>query len=160
MSTPLRVRVMDPSEAGVVSELIAASIRAKLPQVYPPEVVEVLAQANHPRGVVNHLAKQTDYVALVDGQIVGMAGLKRNEIGHLYVAPQHVGRGVGTALVRFAAEMFRRAGYDHMIVLASLNAAGFYERCGFVEESRGRFNVGDGLPLEYVRMRAPLIAQA
>jgi predicted N-acetyltransferase YhbS len=85
-----------------------------------------------------------------------MIGLKRNEIGHLYVDPSCGGRGIGGALAAFAVEAFLRAGYDHAIMLGSLNAASFYARCGFVEESRGSFLIGGGLNLDYVRMRRPL----
>ena len=56
----------------------------------------------------------------------------------------------------FAASTFRAAGFADMIVHASLNAVGFYERCGFVREGEGSFKVGEGHDLDYIRLRAPL----
>lgn len=150
------IRPMLPEEAGAVSRVIAAAIRAGLPTHYPPAVVEALASANSPEAVLAHAPKQTDYVCLDAGRLVAMLGLKRNEIGHLYVDPACKGRGLGRRLVAFAADSFRAAGHDHMIVLASLNARGFYARCGFREERTGQFDLAPGLPLTYVRMRAEL----
>ncbi len=151
-----RIRPMKRSEVEAVSEMIIAAIRADLPGHYAPEVVDGLAAGNTPEIVRSHAPKQKDFVYVEDGRIVGMVGVKRNEIGHLYVAPTHARRGIGRRLVEFSAELFRRSGYEDMIVLASLYAAGFYARCGFSEEGSGSFKVGDGALLEYVRMRATL----
>ena len=147
------IRPMLPSEAGEVSRVIAAAIRAGLSGHYAPEVIEALVAGNSPEAVAAHAPKQTDFVYVRGGRIAAMIGLKRNEIGHLFVEPSCAGCGIGSELVSFAAGEFRRAGYDHMMVLSSLNAAGFYAQCGFVDESRGSFPVGRGLNLDYVRMR-------
>jgi predicted N-acetyltransferase YhbS len=156
MTDELLIRPMESADVDRVSEVIVAAVRADLPARYPPDVVAGLAAGNDPRAVAGHAPKQADYVCLHDGRIVAMIGLKRNEIGHLFVEPAAAGRGVGRRLVRFAVEQFRQAGYADMIVLSSLNAVGFYARCGFVEEGRGSFPVGENLPLEFVRMRASL----
>ena len=150
------IRPMRPSEAEEVSELIVAGIRQDLPGYYPPEVVEGLAAGNAPEVVRSHGPKQTDYVYVEDGRIIGMVGVKRNEIGHLYVAADCGRRGIGRKLVAFAAGLFLQAGYEDMFVYASLYAVGFYERCGFVAEGTGSFEVGDGAQLDYVKLRAPL----
>ncbi len=152
------IRPMRLKEANAVSRMIIESIRADLHVWYPPEVVEGLVAGNAPEVVRRHGPKQKDYVYLDNDRIIGMVGVKNNEIGHLYVAPSHARRGIGRRLVEFAAELFRQAGCEDMIVLASMYAAPFYERCGFVQTSTGSFNVGDGHPLEYVRMRAPLFS--
>jgi len=156
MPDDLSIRPMQPADVERVSEVIVSAIRADLPSSYPPDVVAGLVAGNSPQAVAAHAPKQADYVCLLAGRIVAMIGLKRNEVGHLFVEPEFAGRGVGRRLVAFAADQFRRAGYPDMIVLSSLNAVGFYARCGFVEEGRGSFEVGAGLPLEYIRMRAPL----
>jgi len=156
MSDELVIRPMEPADVQRVSEVIVSAIGARLAGCYPADVVAGLIAGNGPSAVADHAPKQTDYVAVRDGRIVAMIGLKRNEIGHLFVDPAEAGRGAGRRLVDFAVERFLAAGYGEMIVLSSLNAVGFYARCGFVERGRGSFPVGDGLPLEYVRMRAEL----
>lgn len=156
MSGPLRIRPMVESEAEEVSRVIAAAIRSDLPARYPPNVVEALAVGNSPKAILKHPPLQIDYVCLQEDRIVAMIGLKRNEIGHLFVHPDFARQGIGRELAAYAAGIFRQTGYKDMIVLSSLNAAGFYARCGFVEEGEGSFNVAPGLPLQFVRMRAAL----
>jgi ribosomal protein S18 acetylase RimI-like enzyme len=150
------VRPMRPDEAGQVSRVIVASVRAALPTHYTPDVVAGLCAGNSEQAVAKHAPKQLDYVLERDGRIVAMIGLKRNEIGHLFVDPDFARQGLGRLLVDFAIEQFRQAGYTEMIVLASQNAVGFYERFGFVVEGTGSFEVGPNLPLVYVKMRAKL----
>ncbi|MCG3181751.1 MAG: hypothetical protein BIFFINMI_04151 [Phycisphaerae bacterium] len=152
----LVIRPMTPADADTVSALTVASIRARLADCYAPDVVDGLADGNSPAAVLARQSKQTDYVGLIDGRVVGMIGLKRNEIGHLFVHPDHDRRGIGRSLVAFAMACFRQAGHREMIVMSSLNAVDFYARFGFVSERRGSFPLGNGCPLEYVFMRAPL----
>jgi predicted N-acetyltransferase YhbS len=147
---------MAPQEADQVSQVIVASIRAALPSHYSQAAVDGLVAGNSPAEVLTHGPKQTDYVYELDGRIVAMLGIKRNEVGHLFVDPAFAGKGIGRTLVDFAAGQFRKAGYTDMIVMASLNAADFYARCGFVAESSGSFPVGDNVPLAFIKMRAKL----
>ena len=158
MSEDPPIRPMRPAEAEHVSAIIAAAIRSGFSGHYPPDVIEATIVGNSPQAVRDHAPDQTDYVYLQDGRIAAMIGLKRSEIGHLFVDPGYAGRGIGRRLVAFAADRSRRAGHADMTVLSSRNAVGFYERCGFLAEGEGSFDVGPGLPLTYVRMRAPLAA--
>ena len=151
-----RVRPMRVEEVAEVSRVIVAAIRSCFTPCYPPEVVEAAVRGNSPEAVLARRIKQADYVLVDDGRIVAMTGLKRNEIGHLFVDPDFAGKGLGRELVAFAGREFRAAGHGEMIVYASLNASGFYERCGFQAVGRGSFPVGDGLELEYISMRTPL----
>ncbi|MFC1672262.1 GNAT family N-acetyltransferase [Planctomycetota bacterium] len=148
----ITIREMRPEEAAQVSELVASSVREGLPGSYPADVVEALARANSTESVSKHAPKQTDYVLRSGVPILAMIGLKRNEIGHLFVHPKERGKGLGRMLVEFARTTFQDAGYETMFVLASLNAVGFYGKCGFTEEGRGSFPIGDGLHLDFVRM--------
>jgi len=154
----IAIETMRVDEAEEVSRLLVASIRHGLNGYYAPQVIEALALANDTVAVLKHAPKQTDYVARLDGRMIGMIGLKRNEIGHLYVLPEEQGRGAGRALVDFARRTFLAAGHREMFVLAALNAVGFYGRCGFVEHSRGSFNLANGLPLEFVKMTCPTLS--
>ena len=151
------IQPMRSEEAEEISRLIVASVREGLSTRYSPEVVEGLARGNGVEAVRNHGPKQTDYGLHSGDRIVAMIGLKRNEVGHLYVHPAHYRKGLGRTLVEFATKKFREAGYKDMMVMASLNAVDFYKRCGFTEQSHGSFKVGAGLDLEYVRMTCSIV---
>lgn len=149
------IEPMTVGEVEEVSRLVVASIRKGFAGSYSPGVIEAVVRGNSVDAVRGHAPKQVDYVLRSEGQLLGMIGLKRNEIGHLFVHPAASGRGLGRALVDFACRTFQGSGYAEMVVLASLNAIGFYTRCGFMELGRGNFPVGEGLLLDYVKMNAP-----
>ena len=155
MSEQPDIHPMCESQAEAASALVRAAIRAGFAGHYSAEVVEATAAANTAEFLRGLAPQQTNYVLVEDGAVVGMIGLKKNEVGHLFVHPDHHGRGHGRRLVAFAAEAFRAAGHADMVVFSSLNAEGFYAKCGFVREGEGSFDVGPDLLLAYVRMRAP-----
>ncbi len=146
------IEQMKAGEVEAVSRLVVSAIRKGFSGFYSSEVVDAVAQGNSVDAIRKHGPKQTNYVMHAGDRIVGMIGLKRNEIGHLFVHPREAGRGLGRMLAEFARKKIRDVGYAEMVVHASLNAIGFYNRCGFTEQARGSFAVGDDLFLDYVRM--------
>jgi len=147
---------MRPEEAGEISRLVTASMRQAFASCYAAGVLEALIRGNSAEAFLKHAPKQIDYGLHSGNRIVAMIGLKRNEIGHLYVHPDCSGQGFGRTLVDFARTTLRTAGYESLMVLSALTAVEFYKKCGFTEELRGGFTVGDGLVLNYVRMNCPI----
>lgn len=89
------------------------------------------------------------YVAVAesDGRIVGVGGVHLDEARLLgvFVHPDRGGEGIGRALLGDVESRAREAGLDAVTVFGALNAAGFYEACGF--ERVGRASGGAGGPL-------------
>ncbi|XYH99266.1 N-acetyltransferase family protein [Sorangium sp. So ce1128] len=52
------------------------------------------------------------------------------ELGHLFVEPAEIGRGLGRALLAHAREEARSRGYRVLVIQSDPNAARFYETCG------------------------------
>ena len=90
-----------------------------------------------------HLGRAWVVHALLDGRVVGSAGLAPHwqedrdgtaELFGMYVTPAARRRGVGEALVEAVVEEARRQGYGRVVLeVADTNdaAAGLYARCGF-----------------------------
>jgi ribosomal protein S18 acetylase RimI-like enzyme len=55
----------------------------------------------------------------------------RVSIDNLWVAPEHIRRGIGTAAVRFIVALARAAGWSHLWVLPDPPAEGFYRALRF-----------------------------
>jgi GNAT superfamily N-acetyltransferase len=74
------------------------------------------------------------YVAEQDGQIEGFYALcigeTKAELEHLWVAPAHIGTGVGKALFLDAMERASSFRLSEIEISADPNAEGFYERMG------------------------------
>ena len=152
----LDVRRMTEAEYPVAARLMERSISRLMPSHYPPDTLRWLIHHNQPDGIRARSVKQEDYLAWRGANAVGYLGIKRSEIGHLFVDPDAAGQGVGAFLVRFAEDLFRQRGHKTSLVLASLNAAAFYERMGFQRTGDGSLDLAPGVRLPYVRMEKTL----
>jgi len=69
------------------------------------------------------------WVAEVDGRIVGLAALGETTLGHIYVHPDYLRRGIGSQLLEQTKEL-RPAGFTLWTFRANEPACRFYERHG------------------------------
>lgn len=80
------------------------------------------------------------------GEVIGFVGLDKREheavIEHLCVLPEKQRGGLGSKLMMFVCERAAQIGYHRIslgIIAADEGLKGFYERLGFIEESRRDF---------------------
>lgn len=67
------------------------------------------------------------------GEVVGFYAVTATngwELDHLWVDPDHHGRGVGTMLLRHAVDGARDTGATVLRITSDPNAVGFYDKCG------------------------------
>jgi len=87
-------------------------------------------------------------VAEIGGHVAGFAVVQRHdgftELDGLFVEPELWRQGVGRALLDSATHEARRAGHA-LLVVAGLEARGFYERCGFTLEGPAQTRFGPAL---------------
>ena len=69
------------------------------------------------------------WVAEDAGSVVGLAAVGDRTLGHLYVHPEHSGRGIGTELLDAVKEL-RPDGFTLWTFPANERACRFYERRG------------------------------
>ncbi len=72
----------------------------------------------------------------VDGRVVGFVSMVGNEVGGLFVHPEHQGRGIGRTLIDRVRTS--RPSLELDVFEANTGARRFYESCGFVEVGRHR----------------------
>lgn len=95
----------------------------------------------HPEAIdlpESYITSQAAMVALLNGEIAGfIVTLPKSadcyEIEDLFVAPEHMGTGIGRALIAEALKTITLAGANSVEVIASEESKGFYQRCGFQE---------------------------
>lgn len=83
---------------------------------------------------VEYLASNPAFVAETDNQILGFYTLmirqSKAELDHLWVAPQHIGSGVGKALFLHAMQSAARRNVSEIEIEADPNAEAFYRKMG------------------------------
>ncbi len=81
-----------------------------------------------------YLRRHPTFCAWVGKSIAGFCALKLGRavatVDHLWVAPEHAGRGFGRALFRRGEARAREAGAKKMRIEADPHAEGFYRRMG------------------------------
>ncbi|SFB81106.1 putative acetyltransferase [Halobiforma haloterrestris] len=78
------------------------------------------------------------------------------EISAVYVHPDHAREGVGDAIMDTLEGTARDAGLEALVLTASRNAIGFYERQGYEGVETVSLEMNQGVPLECLRMRKRL----
>ena len=81
-----------------------------------------------------YLAGNPVFVAEKDNQILGFYALiirqDKAELDHLWVAPQHIGSGVGKELFIHAMQSAARGNVSEIEIESDPNAEGFYRKMG------------------------------
>ncbi|MXU65244.1 GNAT family N-acetyltransferase [Rhodobacteraceae bacterium KN286] len=93
------------------------------------------------------IAQQTSCIADVDGVLSGFACLTGKApvltLDKLFIAPEAIGKGVGSALLDWALDRARDAGGRQLLATADPHAAGFYLHHG---ASADGFDASDAIP--------------
>ncbi|HUP67876.1 MAG TPA: GNAT family N-acetyltransferase [Sphingomicrobium sp.] len=84
------------------------------------------------------------WVAEIGGTVGGFAAVIDGELDGLFVEPPFWRSGVGSALVEKATNEARNKGLA-LGVIASPNALGFYQRCGFSIEGEAQTRFGPAI---------------
>lgn len=98
------------------------------------------------------------FLARSDGQPAGFIGITGNQVGWLYVHPDHYRQGIGRRLLQQAFVVMARQGHSRASVITlegNARALRFYRACGFQQTGDGRGHV-EGLPCCWIRLERPL----
>src|SRR5688572_25238021 len=124
------LRPARPQDADALAGILRAAMRGAMPSL--PELHTPDDDRRFLGEVV--LPEQEVWVAEADGVVAGFTALGTREgvefMEHLYVAPEHQRRGIGTALME-KAKARRPTGFRLWVFQRNAGARDFYERHGF-----------------------------
>ncbi len=128
--------VIRPARVEEAAALTELSLRSKAVWGYDASFLARCRLAMQVKAAA--IERQPHFVAeaagAAPGRILGFYGFEPEAEGvgldYLFVEPDVIGRGVGTALWRHAVETARALGHSALIVVADPNAEGFYRRMG------------------------------
>ena len=157
--TMTTTRMASADDIADVKNVIAESIRALCKDHYTPEQLTSLL-TQYPRREVYEkwLCERILVVAEQEGKIVGFAQYypPDNSIEAVHVLPSHAKHGVGKMLLALIEEIASNQGTQQISLGSSLNAVGFYEKCGYVRKAGGTFKCNDGVELGIVNYEKKL----
>ncbi|WP_271611158.1 GNAT family N-acetyltransferase [Bradyrhizobium sp. CCBAU 21360] len=94
-----------------------------------------------------------DTVCEHEGVVVGFVDAEPGEVTRLFILPEAAGVGLGRRLLKIGIAQARMGHSGPIRLEATINAEGFYQKCGFRSVGRGCFSHGlGGEPIEIVRM--------
>lgn len=139
-------------DAQTIHELHTKSVKELWKDNYSDEMINGWIGQRTPANFFPAIDRNILFVAKKDAEIVGFGGAVPGEIYAIYVLPNYAKSGIGSMLLGHAMKT-ALIEKSCVIVEASLNAAGFYAKNGFVEVERKTFRHGSielrGVLMEY-----------
>jgi putative acetyltransferase len=133
-----------PADARARATLFRASVEELTAEDYSEDQRAAwTSAADDEAGFADRLAADLTLVALVDGKIAGFAALRDNSLfDMLYVRPDLVRQGVGSALADAIEKLAAGRGAKLLTVEASDSARDFFAARGYVPQSRNTIMLG------------------
>ncbi len=141
----LALRPMLPTDVPLLAEIFRAAIEELAADDYCEAQQEAWASAADDEEAFGvKLAHELTLVATSGGAAVGFAALADNRrIDMLYVHPAAAGQGAGAMLCDALEKLAAARGVKEITVDASDAARGFFEKRGFLAQSRNTVSLGD-----------------
>ncbi|AWM91645.1 GNAT family N-acetyltransferase [Pseudomonas sp. 31-12] len=147
------IRRAQPSDAQTAFDIRLQAIRHQCIGAYTTE--QMLAwTAGASKDGYGDLMDKHFYLGCIQGEPVatGMLDLENSEIGAIFVLPEFMGQGIGLKMLNHLECLARELGLKAVNLDATLNAADFYRRCGFVGDEPAIYHSPSGLQLACVPM--------
>ena len=155
----MEIRRYKLGEEAAVWTVYFAATRESVGPDYHPDLIERWApQEQDMKAWGERLAQKNPFIAIVDGQIVGMAEIEADGfIDYFYVHPRWQGRGIGKALLAALECEAAKAGVRAVFADVSITAKYFFLSRGF-SIAEARSSVIQGHPAPNFRMQKSLIS--
>ncbi len=154
----LTIRNARAEDLPAIARIYQNAIRHSARSHYRPEQLEAWI-GDYDAKLKNFVTRYLALVAEAGSGIVGFVTLEP-EIGRVracYVKPGFAGRSVGGRLLEVLEEQARGLGLARLTLDASLNAAGFYRKQGYIQAGPGyRVTLDNDVELEGIPMEKPL----
>jgi len=154
----VRIRPAAAADVEGIWRVHNESIRALCSARYQPREIAAWIAFRPPEAYRAALGSRKLFVAESAGAIVGFGQFDpaRGEVEACYVAPEAVGRGIGSDLLARMEGLARSTGHEVMHLNATLNAEPFYARMGYRRLGAAVHRVGDDVQLDCIRMEKKL----
>ena len=153
------IRVAEQSDYTDMDSVFRASVEALCVRDYDRKtVLDWVGEARPERFVHSANDGCTQYVKVLKDKIAcfGELNIEKQLLLSLFVSPEYAGQGIGKEMIEFLFTKASDAGIKVLKLDSSLNAANFYLRNGFVEQSKSDFTTQNGVVLKSIKMECIL----
>ena len=150
----LKIRRARQEDCHSIGSVHTAAVRGISKGVYTPEEIEAWAVPRDPSDYEESIRSKEFFVAEDEGAIVGF-GVLNQEIGEveaIYVSPTVGRRGIGLEVLRKLEARASDLGISELRLNASLNAAQFYQRAGYVAQEPSKYRLLTGVEIACLPM--------
>lgn len=153
----LKIRRATHDDAPVAYAIRRLAILDQCSDHYGAAAAQAWANVPYTDGYAELVAERF-HLACLDDTVVatGMLDVQSGELGALFVHPDSLQQGIARAMVAHLEHLAVTAGLGEVHLDATLNAAAFYRRCGYVGDSLAVYHSPFGLELPCVPMRKAL----
>lgn len=149
----LEIKRANQADAQAAFDIRLLAIRSQCIGAYTRDQMMLWTRGNAQDGY-NALMDKPFYLGWVNDEpvVTGMLDLANNEVGAIFVLPGYTGRGYGKAMLDHLEALARTLKIEELVLDATLNAATFYRRCGYVGHDEAIYHSPSGLQLACIPM--------
>ncbi len=114
-----------------ISELIKANTESVIENGYSDLQKEIWIKSNTPEKLAIKRRERKIFCGEIANELVGVIGLKKNEVMGLYVNPKKRGLGIGRQLLEHVEEYARTQRIKELTLTSTPSGKGFYEKAGY-----------------------------
>ncbi|MBW2981995.1 GNAT family N-acetyltransferase [Candidatus Woesearchaeota archaeon] len=127
----MKIRKFRKQDAKKVEYLIKQAQLITLKGFYPKKILDFFCKRNTVSKIIEKSKEIDLFVGVEDDKILGISGLKENQVRKFYVNPRYQGKGVGRKLMDNLEKIAKKRKIKKLISHSTLYAEGFYKKLGF-----------------------------
>nr|ART36715.1 D600 [uncultured bacterium] len=150
----LKIRRARQEDCHSIGRVHIAAVTGISTGVYTSEEIQAWAVPREASSYEELIRSKEFFVAEHEDEIVGFGVLNQElaEVEAVYVTPKAGGRGIGLEVLRKLEERASDLGLRELRLNASLNAAEFYQKAGYVAQAPSKYRLLTGVEISCVPM--------
>ncbi|WOT06211.1 GNAT family N-acetyltransferase [Shewanella youngdeokensis] len=149
----ISIRKANAADAATIYTLRNRAILDNCADLYSPQQLTLWTEGELSQSFVDDIANNF-YVSEINGQVIGSGKitLSTTMIDAIFVDPDYFGRGAAKLMMSFLEDIAIQHNLNCLTLDSTLNAAPFYQSCGFVGEDVSDYQSPRGVSLSCIRM--------
>jgi GNAT superfamily N-acetyltransferase len=125
------IRSFKKDDSRRVSRLLIKTQRDTMSKHYPKKVIDMFCKYRSPSCIRDKFNSNDYFLAIDNRKLLGVVGIKNDEVDVLFVNPTHHRKGIGKYLMLHIEKIARQRKIRKLKCKSSLGADSFYKKTGF-----------------------------